>query len=77
MLGPATQSAAPGPTAPFRKRAVNRSPRLWIAQPALGWSANHQLHSCRLSDRGGCQNCVNCNVHMLWKNLLITCGGLG
>ena len=56
---------------------MNDSPRLWIAQAAQ-WElyANSRIQAGR-AGLGRCQDCWLCNVHMLWKNLLITCGGLG
>ena len=67
----------PGRLSGFPERTVDCSPRLWIARAAR--KAFHVSSQSQAAAAGlrRCQDCCYCNVHMLWKNLLITCGGLG
>ena len=77
------QQASPGPssrdadprTLRFPERAMNDGPRLWIAQRA-GASAPKPARVSVERPRK-LRELPVCNVHMLWKKLLINCGGLG
>ena len=60
---------------PFTERAPKPGPRLWTAEPGEGIRARETggISQSPAANGEGC--CTKCNVHNLWKNLLIICWG--
>jgi hypothetical protein len=67
--------AAHDMTLTVSQRSAKHGPRLWIAVPVGGGPLD--LRHVRPGPPDGARRAVAqlCNVHMLWKNLLIRSGG--